>query len=83
MGKKISEIGKEGKCKPCRLAGVAERERSVGRESPDGGWRLRSGVGGRGRRRKPKAWGGGERAELLGESFFYLGVKGITWGLFI
>ncbi|KAE8056154.1 hypothetical protein FH972_012947 [Carpinus fangiana] len=76
MGKK-SKIGKEGKCKPCRLAGVAERERSVERESPDGGWRLRSGVGGHGRLRKPKAWGGGREGRAVGgETFFIWGLKG-------
>ena len=64
-GGKKSDIEREGKCEPCRLAGVAERERSVGREAPDGGRRLRSGVvGWREPHRKPKAWVGGERAEL-------------------
>jgi hypothetical protein len=85
MGKK-SKIRIEEKCKLCRLAGVAKRERSVGRESPspNGRQRLRSGaLGGHERRQKPKAWGGGESRAVGGGVFLYLGAKGIMWGLFI
>jgi hypothetical protein len=65
------------------FSGCRQRERSVGRESPspNGRRQLRFGaLGGHGHRRKPKAWGGGERAELLEERvflfYFIWGLKG-------